>query len=765
MSSGPGSAVHLAGLADAVEVFRDEWGIPHLRARSSDDLFFAQGYVHAQDRLFQMDAARRRMEGRWAEWVGPAGVPADALARRLGVTAACRRDLDVANDETQAMLGAYAAGVNAHLAGLDRLPEEYGLLGVEPEPWEPWHSIAAMRQRGYLMGSVWFKLWRAAAVRAIGPDRVGLLRYDDGGTDRLCIPPGADAQRWVATLKELAPALEALAGLAGADATGGGSNNWAVSGTRTATGRPLLAGDPHRAFEMPGMYTQAHLACDRFDAIGLTVPGVPAFPHFAHNGSVAWSVTHAFADIHDLFVEQFSPDASRYRFRDGWQPTSTRSERILVEGGDPVDVQVVETHHGPVVAGDPASGTALTLRSMQFAETDRSFDCLLPMLRSRTCDELFDACRGWGLIDHNLVAADTSGGIGHLVRAVVPARPRLNGWLPVPGWTGEHEWDGMIPFEAMPRTADPARGYLVTANNRVVADSADGHYLMTDCHPPYRARRVEQRLADLPAATTEDMRAIHGDVLSLSAPVFQRALAAADAPDDRCAGLRDLVVGWDARLDPDSVAAAAYTSFRWALAEVLTERSGLGPAAADPLVVALPPGVDVRNQLWWALPGLLRADDTTLLGGWTWDQAVGEALRRTADAGDAGPWAERHRATMVHPLSGVLPGAADRLAPAGAPVGGDNDTVLANGCLSASGTRAVYGAVARYVFDVGAWDNSAWVVLTGASGDPDDAHYLDQHRTWAAGELVPMRYDWTTIAAVGELRLLRPAADERPAAG
>jgi acyl-homoserine lactone acylase PvdQ len=359
-----------------------------------------------------MDTARRRMAGRWAEWVGPSGVPADTLARRLGVAAACRRDLEVANPETRRMLEAYAAGVNAQLAGLDRLPMEYGLLGVEPEAWEPEHSIAAMRQRGYLMGSVWFKLWRAAAVRAIGPDRVGLLRYDDG--------------------------------------------------------------DPHRAFEMPGMYTQAHLACDSFDAIGLTVPGVPGFPHFAHNGSVAWSVTHAFTDIHDLYVDLFSPDAGSYRFRDEWRPTSVRTERVLVAGADPVDVQVVETHHGPVVAGDPAQGAALTLRSMQFAEVDRSFDCLLPMVRARTADELFDACAGWGLIDHNLVAADTAGSIGHLVRAVVPRRPRLNGWLPVPGWTGEHDWDGMIPFAAMPRTSDPARGYLATANNRVVADTADG---------------------------------------------------------------------------------------------------------------------------------------------------------------------------------------------------------------------------------------------------------------------------------------------------
>ena len=760
-SSTPGTT-RLTGLIDDVEVYRDEWGIPHVRARSSDDVFFAQGYVHAQDRLFQMDSARRRMEGRWAEWAGSDGVAADALARRLGVTAACHRDYGALTDESRQMLTAYAAGVNARLAGLDRLPIEYELLEVEPEPWQPWHSIAAMRQRGYLMGSIWFKLWRAAALRAIGPDRVSSLRYDDGGTDRLCIPPGADAQRWVASLQALSPAIDALAALAAGDSAGGGSNNWAVSGGRTATGRPLLAGDPHRAFEMPGIYTQTHLACDQFDAIGLTIPGVPAFPHFAHNGAVAWCVTHAFADIHDLYVEEFSAEASQYRFHDSWRPTQSRSERVLVRNGDPVDVEVVETHHGPVVAGDPAGGAALTLRSVQFADTDLSFDCLLPMLRANTCVELFEASRDWGLIDHNVVAADTTGSIAHLVRAVVPKRPRLNGWLPVPGWTGEYDWDGTIPWESMPRTLDPERGYLVTANNRFVTDSADGDYLLTDCHPPYRARRVEERLSALPKATVEDMRDIHADVRSLTAPVFQQALAATDVPDDQCGAVRDLIVDWDAELSATSVAAAAYTSFRWALTGVLTERSGLGPAAADPLVVQVPPGVDVRNQLWWALPGLVRADDNSLLGGWSWGAAIVEALRRTAESIDDRPWGEHHPVTMIHPLATMFPEAADRLAPPGALVGGDNDTVMANGCVSALGTRAAYGAVARYVFDVGAWDNSSWVVLAGASGDPDDSHYLDQHAAWASCETVPMRYDWTAIADAGELSVLRPASDGQP---
>ena len=208
-----------------------------------------------------------------------------------------------------------------------------------------------MRYRGFLMGSVWFKLWRAAALRAVGPDAVGTLRYHDGGKDLLAIPPGAQSERWMAGLQR------SRTGHRGAGGARRGRTRPAAAATtgrwrrrRTASGRPLLAGDPHRAFEMPGMYLQAHLARDRFDAIGLTVPGVPGFPHFAHNGQVAWCVTHAFADIHDLFVERFD-DRGRHLTRDGWAPSRTREEQIRVRGAAPVTVRIVETGHGPIIAG------------------------------------------------------------------------------------------------------------------------------------------------------------------------------------------------------------------------------------------------------------------------------------------------------------------------------------------------------------------------------------------------------------------------------
>ena len=747
-----------------MHIYRDEWGIPHVRARSVHDAFVGQGYVHAMDRFWQMDASRKQMEGRWAEWVGPAGLAADRLARRLRAAAASIRDYQALGPDARAMVDAYTAGVNACLRSHPPAPE-YELLATTPEPWRGWHCIAAMRQRGYLMGSLWFKLWRAAAVAVVSPEDLAKLRYDDGGADRLCIPPGADATRWIATLADLREPIQALGLLAATAATDGGSNNWALAPGRTTTGRPILAGDPHRAFELPGMYAQLHLACDEFDAIGFTVPGVPAFPHFGHNGHAAWGVTHAFADIHDLYVEQFDrADPDRYLLRGEWLQAETASEDIAVRGLTPETVTIVTTVHGPVVAGDPATGAALTLKSVQFFDLDRSIDCLLPMLRADSVDALFHAVRGWGLIDHNLVAADTGGHIGHLVRAVLPRRPAVNGWLPVPGWTGEYEWDGIIPAEQMPRTDDPGRGYLVTANNRVVsAIPATGDYFCTDALPPYRARRIEELIDRLGTASPDNMTAIHRDDVSASATLFQAALADAVPASAAAAAVRDVVLAWDGRMSPDSAGAACYSRLRWELARIVGRQSGLaGPVApsGDVARLGLLAGVSGVSHLWWMLPALLRFDDRSFSGGRTWPALLAEALDALADLPVDVPWHQVHAAALTHPLSALLPDAPAGLSPPGAGVGGDNETVWATGCRAESGTAAVYGAIARYVFDVGDWDNSRWIVVSGASGDPASPHYLDQHDAWSRCELVPMRYDWAAITTVGPQLTLLP--DGRP---
>jgi penicillin amidase len=350
-------------------------GILHIRAATRGDAWFALGFVHAQDRLFQMDLKRFRALGRSAEWLGESAIESDILVRRLDMQGACTRDYAALSEEARFMLDRYAAGVNAFLDSGPPLPVEYRLLDVIPERWLPWHSIAVMRRLGLLMGSVWFKLWRMLALPVVGAAAAMTLRYDDGGADLLAIPPGVTAERWEADLAALAPSVQALLTAMAPEETGGGSNNWAVEPARSTTGRPILAGDPHRVFEIPGMYAQHHVACDAFDMIGLSVPGVPGFPHYGHNGRVAYCVTHAFVDIHDLFLEQFDQSGTRARFGTGWEAVTTRTERVAVRGAASRDAEVVVTWHGPIIAGDPRRGAALALRSVQFAETDLSFDC------------------------------------------------------------------------------------------------------------------------------------------------------------------------------------------------------------------------------------------------------------------------------------------------------------------------------------------------------------------------------------------------------
>ena len=746
--------LHLPGLAAPVEVIRDEWGIPHIRAAGEADAWFALGAVHAQDRLFQMELNRRRALGRSAEWLGAAAAEADALARRLEVEAASRRDFAAASPQARAMLESYAAGVNAFLASGAPPPVEYALLDAVPEPWEPWHPIAVMRRLGLLMGSVWFKLWRAAALSAVGPEGAAKLRYDDGGGDLLCIPPGVEAERWAADLAALAPAIGALLEASGADVTGGGSNNWAVGPSRSTTGRPVLAGDPHRVFEMPNMYAQHHLACDAFDVVGLTVPGVPGFPHFAHNGRVAYCVTHAFMDIHDLYLERFDEAGANTLTAQGWHPVSRRMEVVRVRGAADREVAVVETVHGPVIAGDPATGTALALKSVQFAETDHSFDCLPRMLRATGVEALFQATRGWGVIDHNLVAADVDGHIGHLVRAKVPRRRRENGWLPVPGWLAAHEWNGWIAPDAMPVVLDPPGAVIVTANNRVVADSHPD-YLCTDCHPPHRARRIADLLAEGPHVP-EAAGAVHGDVLSPIALLIQARLASMEAPTDPAqAALRARLLEWDGRMEAASPAPTAYIALRRALTSVLAERSGLAGLAGHPWL-SPSPGVAPVNQLWWALPALLRAEDASLLAGWTWPQAMAVALSRAATTAPT-PWGEAHRPRFAHPLSSLFPEAAGLLDAPSRPIGGDGDTVMAHGVIAGGGMAAAYGPLARYAFDVGDWEACRWAVFHGVSGHPGSPHYADQNAAWSDCAMVPMRYGWTEIEAAATARqVLRP---------
>ena len=749
------STVRVPGLGAPVDVWRDPEGVPHVRAASARDAFVAQGFVHAQDRLWQMDCDRRRAYGRWAEYAGPDALAQDAQMRRFRLAASARADVAAASAETRAMLEAYAEGVNAFIAAR-HWPAEYRLVGGAPEPWQPADSCAVFKVRHVLMGLWQTKAWRGRLVRHLGAKRAADLCPGTPPNPMLIVPPGVE-YRGPAT-----PALEALAdgeaALPHLPEWENGSNNWAVAGARTASGKPLVAGDPHRPLDTPNVYYQNHLACPEWDAIGLSFAGVPGLPHFGHNAHVAWCVTHTGADYQDLFVERFDPsDARRYQHGGGWVEAEVARETIHVRGAEPVEIDVTVTRHGPIVLGDPRRGEALSFRYTATDGPNRTLDSLLPMLRARSADELEAAQRPWVDPVNNLVFADVDGHIGYRTRGRVPVRAMANAWLPAPGWDGAHEWQGDVPFAEMPVLRDPAAGFIATANARVTGPEYP-HYIGIDFAGDSRTRRLVARLAGIEGATAADMAAIHADRVSIPARDFVAILGGIAMPDAAAERARQMLLAWDGAMERQSAAATVYAAFRERLMRDLMAPM-LGPLAAEAFAGTPRGAVAHMARLRGRLPEMIRADDRTLLpDGSDWPEAIRRALvAAVADLAAAlGPemaawrWERVHVTEPRHTLSGAFPALAPLLDPPSVAIGGDADTVQAGSFIAGAGYGVTSTSVARYVFDLADWERSAWIVPLGASGHPGSAHYADQAERWADCRLAPMRYGWTRVAAEAE---------------
>ena len=514
-----------------VTVYRDAYGIPHVQATTAHDAFFGQGFATAQDRLFQMDHDRRWAYGRWAEFAGKSAVEQDVLMRKFQLRRSVERDYGAINAETRAMFEAYAEGVNGFIETTEALPVEYAMLGASPEAWTARDCLAVFKARHVLMGHMEAKLWRAKTVAALGAERAAELmpQYEKGGL--LIVPPGAEylGDNYDA-LGEYVSGAEYVDGMADADS---GSNNWAVHGSRTASGKPLVAGDPHRPIETPSVYYQNHISCDEFDGMGLSFPGCPGFPHFGHNARVAWCVTHAAADYQDLYIESFRGGSSlHYEHEGSWKHAETHTEVIQVRDAEAVEVEVTTTHHGPIVVGEPSSGRAIAFKYTATDGPNRGLEALLLQLRSSSVDEMDAAMRGWVDPCNNYVFGDVDGDIAYLTRGKVPVRSMANAWLPVPGWTGEHEWEGFIPFEEMPRIRNPKTGLSsrpTTSRWTTTIPTTSA----SSTRRSIRARRIFDRLAEMPNATVEDMGNVHAERVSLPALSYLKLLPGVKPADER----------------------------------------------------------------------------------------------------------------------------------------------------------------------------------------------------------------------------------------
>ena len=751
--------IALPGLYAGVHVWRDHWGIPHIRAANEHDAWFAQGFVTAQDRLWAMEYDRRRAVGRWAEAVGKSAIGQDMQMRRHRLEDAARADYEAAGPRAKAMLDAYADGVNAFIRSDAPLPAEYAITGISPEPWEPWHSLAIYKVRHIFMGVFETKAWRARMVKALGPERTAQLFPSYPPGQPVIIPTGADYDGEVDV--GLAQLLEHAANLNLIGEMDSGSNSWAIGPERTATGGPLLAGDSHRGLDTPSVYYQNHVACDTFDVIGTSFAGLPGFPHFGHNPWVAWCVTHTAADYQDLYIERFNDaDPALYQHQEIWFTADIRDEVIKVRDGGDAHIRTWATRHGPVVGGDPMSGYGLALRYTAGDGGDPWTNILLTMLEARSVNELADAMEGWVDPVNNFVMADVHGNYGYQCRGEIPRRPGdVPAPLPVPGWDGEHEWQGSIPFREMPRNINPPEGYVVTANNRPVGADYP-YYISMDFAPGYRAMRVAHGVNSISKPAATDMGRIHSERLSIPAQAYVAALSGAPEPPDPTAAeaLRRLRK-WSGSMDPDAVEPTIYSAMRDALLwRLLKHNIGEELAALAWQPVDRGRGVFLNRFKNLMTDGMSAGDTDLLPENTDWPGLLKTALEdgvRTLKAKlgpdiDGWRWDRAHRARPQHPLAMATPALGKLLDPPEIPTGGDGDTPWA-GSYAPGDLATVLGlSVFRYAYDPADWERSLWAVPLGASGHPGSPHFADQSEMWSKVRMAPMMYDWERIKGAAE---------------
>ena len=750
-------ALAVAGIGAPVTIERDQYGVPHIDASSMPDAAYAMGVAHAQDRLWQLDLTRRVASGRVSEFAGEEGVAVDHFMRRLGLLRVAGEEARRATGDALQMLEAYADGVNTVVGSGRRPPLEFRLLDLDPEPWEPAHSLAVVKLLALGFGMNWdAELQRLRLLRALGPERAAVFDIVYPDTNPTALDPG-EFEDWSGLG---IPSTEgALSGFAEAarwiPSMRGASNAWVVSGFRTQTGRPLLGTDPHMAPSVPSVWYAAHVrAGSDFESTGVAPPGVP-FPLIGHNRRCAWGLTNSFADCQDLVIEEFDgPAARRVRTAAGFEPTRVIRELIHVRGRSDDLEEVVITRHGPVierlddVERDEWRGLSLQWTALipgTFAEG------LLKLQRASGWESFRAAMAALDAPSHNAVYADVDGHIGFTVGGRVPVRKKRHPGVPTPGWNDEALWVRFLEPEEMPVTLDPPEGRIVTANNRVGGDGEP--YIADDYMNGYRAARIEEMLEAV-ELDPDVLGRMQMDVLSLPARQvvkLLRGISCTTAAGDR---LRRRLAAWDGTMAPSGIEPTIYEAFMRRLAE-----HALRPLCGDAWAIAA--GYDLHHPVFdypanlvsRMTPELIerwQSGDTALLHGGTWAQTASDALDDTwrdlvsllGRSTRRWNWGRAHSLPLEHPFSrrGSLGVFFRRRS---LRVGGGPDTVMSTSYRPGQGFHTTLSAPTwRQVMDVGNWDACTGVLLPGQSGQPGSPHYDDLVNRWAANR--QFRLHWSS---------------------
>ena len=772
--------VRLAGLAKPVEVLRDSYGVPHISAQSLADAIHALGYVHAQDRLWQMEVNRRTAAGRLAEAFGEGALETDRFLRTLGIRRAAEANLKHLDAETQSLLEAYAAGVNAFLASKPVLPLEFWMTGVNPEPWTPADSLGWVKMMAWDLGGNWRnELLRLRLSKTLSNDRLHELlppypgetypalpdlRQLYGGLERDSVRlanVNGDRphfpQRPIAKMRSV-PIYEALEGL--------GSNNWVVSGAKSATGKPLLANDPHLGLTAPTVWYFAHLTAPGIDVIGATLPGVPAVV-LGHNTHFAWGATNTGPDVQDLYLERLD-GAGNYLTPEGPRAFTLIDEVIKVKGAADVRLQVRVTRHGPVISDVSRAALAAVPRGHVIAfqwtalrDDDLTVQSALKLVRARDWPSFLAAMRDYHSPQQNYVYADTAGNIGFIAAGRVPVRKPANdlhGMAPAPGWQAKYDWAGFIPFAELPHAYNPPSGQVVTANHRITPPGY-AHFISSDWQSPYRAQRIAELLRALPTHSLGSFARIQGDVVSLPArELLPRLLEVKPASEEGRRALQ-LISGWDASMSAERaeplILWAWWREFSRAiygdelgealrgnwlaraqfLTAVLTDRDGQGRWCDD-----------VRTRSLESCDSVLAA---------SLDTALADLRQRYGGDMTEWRWGAAHEARHEHRPFGRVPWLA-RWFDIVVPSPGDAYTVnvgrnrMENEAHPFANSHA---ASMRAIYDLSDLDNSLYIHSGGQSGNILSAHYRSFSEAWSRVEYIPMIADRKKIEAAGAKRL------------
>ncbi|MBV8031120.1 MAG: penicillin acylase family protein [Betaproteobacteria bacterium] len=762
------------GLAGPVEVLRDRYGIPHIYAHSLEEAYYALGFAHAQDRLWQMEMGRRIGAGRLSEVFGAAGLPADRFLRTLGVRRAAEANLRGLDSETRRMLDAYAAGVNAYLAQGRVLPIEFLLTGVHPEPWSPVDSIAWTKMMAWDLGGNWrTELLRMRLGRTLGNDRIAEF-----------LPPyPGDAPPALPDLRGLYGAMEKPSPrLAGAEpwrvptpSEGIGSNSWVVSGARSATGMPLLANDPHLGLTAPPVWYFAHIEAPGMQAIGATLPGVPAII-LGRNERIAWGFTNTGPDVQDFYLEKL--DASgNYVAPSGSRPFTVFPETIKVKGGEDQPLRVRVSRHGPVLSDAVPSilevvprGYALALQWTALAEDDRTMQAAVRIAGARDWASFLAIGRDFHAPQQNVSYADVDGNIGFVAAGRVPIRRRdndLKGLAPAPGWDARYDWAGYIPFDELPRLFNPPRAAVVTANQKITPPGYP-FPITFEWEPPYRASRIETLLDSRPKHSVESFARMQADVVSGAARELLAKLLSVPPKSAQAAEALKRLAAWDGAMSMDRAEPLIFVAW-WRELGRAVYADELGEAFRDnwlyrPQFLSAVLGGDGPQARWCDDVRTPVQENCEELAAGALEKALADLRTRYGADPSTWRWGTAHPARHEHrPFSRVR-----WLAPffeIRAPVPGDAFTLdvgrtdLAD---DADPYSARHAPSLRAIYDLADLERSLFIHSGGQSGNVLSPHYRDFTAAWAQVQYIPMVMHRARLEREGVQRLeLVPTTDER----